>query len=156
MNLDLLIASAELCTRCAAYFFRRRWLQRRKRFAEASQDPNELYLMATPGTGTVIHGQPLSRRLHARVSCPQARPGWIAHSGNSLSIRLSVSMFVYPYICLSVCPSDRPSIHPLLSLSWNLVTRIILILITAVLYSAPSRKSTQERSQSNLGQTMWS
>src|SRR6218665_1178366 len=32
----------------------------------------------------------------------------------------------------------------------------ILILITAVLYSAPSRKSTQERSQPNLGQTMWS
>src|SRR6218665_3826399 len=32
----------------------------------------------------------------------------------------------------------------------------IIILITAVLYSAPSRKSTQERSQPNLGQTMWS
>jgi len=32
---------------------------------------------------------------------------------------------------------------------------LILILITAVLYSAPSRKSTQELSQSNLGQTMW-
>ena len=31
---------------------------------------------------------------------------------------------------------------------------LILILITAVLYSAPSRKSTQERSQPNLGQTM--
>src|SRR6218665_2983943 len=29
-------------------------------------------------------------------------------------------------------------------------------LITAVLCSGPSRKSTQERSQSNLGQTMWS
>src|SRR6218665_724952 len=27
---------------------------------------------------------------------------------------------------------------------------------TAVLYSAPSRKSTLERSQPNLGQTMWS
>src|SRR6218665_2686848 len=34
--------------------------------------------------------------------------------------------------------------------------RLILILITAVLYSAPSRKSTQERSKPNLGQTMWS
>src|SRR6218665_67403 len=33
---------------------------------------------------------------------------------------------------------------------------VILILITAVLYSAPSRKSTQERSQPNLGQKMWS
>src|SRR6218665_2089853 len=31
-----------------------------------------------------------------------------------------------------------------------------LILITAVLYSAPSRKSTQEHSQPNPGQTMWS
>jgi len=30
----------------------------------------------------------------------------------------------------------------------------ILILITAVLYSAPSRKSTQERSQPNLSQTI--
>jgi len=30
------------------------------------------------------------------------------------------------------------------------------LLITAVLYSAPSRKSTQERSHPNLGQTMWS
>ena len=33
---------------------------------------------------------------------------------------------------------------------------LIIILITAILYSAPSKKSTQERSQPNLGQTMWS
>jgi len=30
------------------------------------------------------------------------------------------------------------------------------IVITAVLYSSPSRKSIQERSQPNLGQTLWS
>ena len=36
----------------------------------------------------------------------------------------------------------------------NHACRPILILITAVLYSAPSRKSTQKRSQPNLGQTM--
>jgi len=33
---------------------------------------------------------------------------------------------------------------------------LIQILIIAVLYSAPSRKFTQERSQPNLRQTMWS
>ena|SRR6218665_1182475 len=34
----------------------------------------------------------------------------------------------------------------------NQIINLILILITAVLYSAPSRKSTQERSKPNLGQ----
>ena len=41
----------------------------------------------------------------------------------------------------------------------NFIPRVLhrfLILITADLHSAPSRKSTQERSQPNLGQTMWS
>ena len=37
-----------------------------------------------------------------------------------------------------------------------IIPQLILILITAVLYSTPSRKSTQEHSQANLGQTMWS
>jgi len=34
--------------------------------------------------------------------------------------------------------------------------RLIVTVITAVLYSAPSRQSTHERSQPNLGQTVWS
>ena len=38
----------------------------------------------------------------------------------------------------------------------NFYIHLILILITAVLCSAPSRKSTQEHSQPNLGQTMLS
>jgi len=32
---------------------------------------------------------------------------------------------------------------------------IIVIIITAVLYSALSKQSTQERCEPNLGQTMW-
>ena len=41
----------------------------------------------------------------------------------------------------------------IIALSW-IAAIFPLILITAVLYSAPSRKSTQERSQHNPGQTI--
>ena len=61
--------------------------------------------------------------------------------------------FGFPQYRWQICCYSLASLTG--SRDWFAVSHIlILILITAVLYSAPSWKSTQERSQPNPGQTM--
>src|SRR6218665_2349839 len=99
--------------------------------------------------------------------------GLISFICSRLSVFVAVSIDVfsfsstssYSFFYLSACSSLRVfisvslsllSVRPSVCLSLLFCKCPILILITAVLYSAPSRKSTQERSQPNPGQTMWS
>src|SRR6218665_3854316 len=103
---------------------------------------NPSYLSAGVGTATDSR-QLFDSRVHSSLV--------VAYS----KVRHTRAERTLEYVLPSV-PIRNPKLFPLILHAFSPPSPPPAVLITAVLYSAPSRKSTQERSQPNAGQTMWS